>query len=662
MATQFEDSVQEVLKVTKEQDTFLNVYRMPELERGLLKKAICEDRVKKVREILASIDHSKRSPTCPGYYVVYDSRLVVSNVPNSRYHAQGGTVPIDAAAPYGSAYYWTTGKAVTPLVKICDHSKCRPYGEATYIVVKQLNRDGSIGFEPTSDGGLYEDYYVTVRAHHRGGDDVVRKMKGIRGRYIKAENEKYRSDFLRDYLRAVKRMPYEFVPLRSDDMNVVELVRRHGWEHFLTNKLNRIWYSRIQDKNAAVADAIIERSYRIMEYGALSQFMMNPLLDAVVDILDMEDRVSGPASNVAFDEDKFLHFDIVGTWAENYEHDGILPAAFYMNQGTEVEVESPLPVLKNDQDNLALALTKRVAAIGNIRTGGTLVNLNIPKVKSDIFGLEENKGMVVRYDKKELVNGVVKYDICLKRAGAEKVEFSFSSMETVYMIDSIIDYFILHAKNLRDIEVEICFTERFYEYVLGRAYRPARLDSKLNSSPKVELLREPRWEYLYKDILRGLYKPRLTMYTSHEGGEVEFEKRNDWDNGKFDRLVLTPENVLEILKKLCRFHTMMFIDFECGKLPCDALSYTIERLRFAQSREYQYKEFGDEESQMKDWYDAFREKGNKVHFKRGKMVVCENCKCKPGFEDNYNEPDCDCSLRCKESHKEIKRQKLTDSS
>lgn len=188
--------IMETLK--KKVETSWSVFDCEGLEKPLLADAETikkaddaardgKERFEKVRAVMEEIDQSKRASFCSGFYCVFNPNLVEKTIRRSKYHLKKGALPIDPAAPRGDAYF--DEKAGSPLIKICDHTNCMPGSELTYLAVKQLNRDGDLGFYPPPQKEETKKLYTLVRAHHRKGDDILRRLRGLRGGYLKKDKE-----------------------------------------------------------------------------------------------------------------------------------------------------------------------------------------------------------------------------------------------------------------------------------------------------------------------------------------------------------------------------------------------------------------------------------------------------------------------------------------
>ena len=548
------------------------------------------ERAKALVDIYQSIDHTKRKSFCEGYYCVYDSRLVRKSydirAPKENYPAN--YCPLDDSAPFGGAYY--DEEWMSPLIEICRHDNCQPNQALTYMVIKILNQDDRLGYAPNLENVFLNkrwsiDEITLIRNHHRRGETVVRRMEKLAKKFAEDTEIKDRDNFLIDFLRAARKMPYVIMGFPQVDLDnagsLVKLIREGGWKSFWNNINGEVTPQQIINQS---------EQHCIEQYAPL---MMNLYRDCIVDLKPELERTEGQAMGIPDEKRKYLPIDLIRTWSLVMEHDGFLPTAFFAKQRIPLTVARPISSRMSYRE-LLQAFDEREAEALKIRLYAPKIGLDNGEQGKDLFALEENKSMVVTYDIKRqfgrdnILNNTTFF---IRRANmsSKEVGFAFTGMYLEYMIDSIIDFFILNLRDLDSIKFEMDSTDRYNRYLEGYSFKPND-GFKHQSRLHYQMLDQTRDKNDFMIILRGMNRACIGLQKG-TGKNIEMVRHFTTKEGSM-KFEVTADELLVVLKKLCRFHMMLNEKLGLKGFGKNAFRYAVVRLNVAYDflREYKRKE------------------------------------------------------------------------
>lgn len=567
------------------------------------------ERAKDLMKIFEGINHQKRASYCEGFYCVYDTRLVRRSLDIQHPHDDKNAFParfcpLDASAPLGPAYF--NQLCQSPLIKICTHENCQPNQSTTYAVIKLLNMDKRPGYQTADESAtlttMHGEKIALFREHHRRGETVVRRLEMMKQNYGKDLDFYVLDGFLIDFLRATRRMPFIFLGEKNHrpEGDFVELMRIGGWKKF--------WNSN-QFRKEVSPQRIINQSELDM-LKPYSPLIMNLYHDYIIDLPVVKNaRYTGsnPGSIGIPDwQDKFQPLDLCRTWCLTLEHDAFLPMAFYASDD--------LPSPKELPSNISLAYTyaeqlrvfeEQDKEVLRVRLGSKQkIGLDKGEKGKDLFGLDENKGMIVKYEMKmerpdsdaatyaaKLLRNTSYF---IRRSDMEprEVGFVFTAVYLEYMIDSIIDFFILNLDNVANVETDIDYSDRYNRYVEGHGFKPDYQfvhmeDFRLAN----EILDQSRSKADFMTVLRGLDRACITLEQS-EDHQVNMIRRLT-SKDEVMTFKVSIDELLVILKKLCRFHMYHAKKLGLKGLGGNALRYALVRLSTANDYIFEYDQFCD---------------------------------------------------------------------
>lgn len=224
-----------------------------------------------------------RKRDCCGFRLVRDSRL-------------GYGTHSDYMRPVGDGYF--NKKRKSPYLDICDHKNdcCDPTAELSYLVIKMLNTDGVVGFEPNGPNPKYP--FTIKRWNDPRGNDFALNIKDMRSlskrlRYKKPTEEwiTKANEFLANFLRYSKRMPEIYMDKERGFVEASEVIKLYGWgQYFNTCHPNKCFdvfpflqtLMEAQDYRAfvlinPVQDFVFYKKREHMSYGEKELLSLNDL-------------------------------------------------------------------------------------------------------------------------------------------------------------------------------------------------------------------------------------------------------------------------------------------------------------------------------------------------------------------------------------------------
>lgn len=556
------------------------------LKSRLKYNSVKGEKAKKIYDILEKIDHRKREYYCAGFYCVFDRRLVQSVNEKSlfSYNIDLGN-PIDSTCPSGPAYY--SEMCRSPLIRICDHSHCQPNADITYTIIRQLNGFSDIGNLPPPTSS--QPYWPTplIAGHHFEAESVISSLRGFKRFNQDFQGYENRQKFLVNYLRASKRMPVDGDYPKGDAVleDIGDVIKREGHEAY-QYKYNK--------KGENLRTLILACDVKSLSKWRF--LMMSIYKDFMVDFLEPEDQLDGEGKH------NFLPLDLIGTWTENLDFAGAFPAAFYLREFEEGMPEMPKLNSTMGPSKLRTTLYEREQFVeATIRKSRKLFSQVGEVPKHDIFKLEENTKIGVTYrsvdiktTKKSFTVFFISKEITtqnrdfikISSSDAEPVKrvydhFQFEGNKLEYLIDSILDIFILHARYITQIARELMYNMHHVKFFEGKTYymtrerfgicKTAEINSYLGGRPKIQ----------YLPVLAGLNRPCLTLNFDEGDQSVIISKRTEFDFTE-KTLSISLTQTLIVLKKLCRFHNLIGGKIQgMGSFGECAFKHALKRLKVA---------------------------------------------------------------------------------